>query len=190
MIMKPFSGSWMKARKTDAPVCHICCPRAKPYPPAWNGQPVYSAMPRVLSPPGLPKSDAKTIDNLRYHASDLIDDLKGNRPLNEQRAVLYDLYQTMAELRLRMAGQFLGSGKHLARKLKNCDPAFAEALEAVMVRAHGPEGFATPDIGVLLSMLESLGGYLFDGYKQFAAREKRKEAVWLTDPPAPKTLRL
>lgn len=127
---------------------------------------------------GPEKLDESAVDSLRYSISDLIDDLRGDRPIYEQRSILYALYQKLGELRLRRSGRFSASGKHLARNLRECDPAFADRLETIIIRAHS-HGASSKDVDQLLRLLEPLGGYLFDGYRRPAPREKRKRAAWL-----------
>jgi len=127
---------------------------------------------------GLKEPKPETIDILRYAVTDLIDDLKGKRPLSKQRSILYSIYQKIGELRLRVGGQFLGSGKHLARNLKHCDPLFFDQLESIMLNAHA-DGVTPKDIILLQSLLQPLGGRLFDGYKQDAPSNKRSKVKWL-----------
>ncbi|MGB9151832.1 MAG: nucleotidyltransferase domain-containing protein [Alphaproteobacteria bacterium] len=129
---------------------------------------------------GLNPAAPEKIEALRYSVSDLIDDLKDDRPVNEVRSILYSLYHVIGELHLRLSGQFLATGKHLARKLKDCDPAFSAKLDAIMTRAH-TDKISDQDIEALLSLLQPLGGNLFDGYKQTAPSEKRAAAKWLVD---------
>jgi hypothetical protein len=119
-----------------------------------------------------------TIDALRYSISDLVDDLRADRPIHEERSILYALYQKMGELRLRRSARFSASGKHLARSLRECDLGFAERLEGVMAQAH-VHGASPDDVNELLRLLEQLGGYLFDGYHRPAPRDKRKRPAWL-----------
>jgi hypothetical protein len=127
------------------------------------------------------QSSSEKIEALRYTVSDLIDDLKDKRPTNEVRSILYVLYSSIGELRLRLAGEFFGSGKHLARKLKQCDPLLSQNLETIMVKAHADK-LVAQDIEILLSIGQSLGGYLFDGYKQSASSEMRVQAKWFMPP--------
>jgi len=126
---------------------------------------------------GLKHFSPEKIDALRYAISDLIDDLKDERPAEEMRSILYTLYQTMGELRLRLAGRFLGTGKHLARKLQDCDPVFSGKLQAILAKAH-TEGLASQDIDILSSLADQLGGHLFDGYRQNATSEMKSSAKW------------
>jgi len=128
---------------------------------------------------GPPRPDQKTLDDLCYAVSDLIDDLKGTRPPYEKRAILYSLYLKIGELRLRTAGKFLTSGKRLARALKECEALFFDGLESVREHAHKGE-VSAQDIHGLTALLDSLGGYLFDGYKRIAPDHKRKNADWIT----------
>jgi hypothetical protein len=121
----------------------------------------------------------KTEDTVRYFASDLIDDLKDPRPVAEQRAIMYALYPRLAELRLRTASAVVPSaGKHLARKLQATDAGFYAALDAVMVHAHGDRGLTPADVAVLEKLLDSVGGYLFDGYGSSAPADKRMPPKW------------
>ena len=129
---------------------------------------------------GLKGSSSEKIDALRYAVSDLIDDLKDDRPANEQRSILYALYPILGELRVRLTGQFFGTGKQLARKLMNCDPIFLEKLDAVIAKSH-TERLSLHDIESLLSLIRPLGGYLFEGYKQLAPSEMRAKATWFVD---------
>jgi hypothetical protein len=117
---------------------------------------------------------------MRYAVGDLIDDLKDDRPLREKLSILYDFYQTIGELRLRLSGQFVGMGKHLARKLQACDPVFAQQLETVMTKAHMSD-ISAADIEILSSLLQTCGGSIFDGYKQDAPPEMRATPKWLGD---------
>lgn len=114
---------------------------------------------------------------LRYFISDLIDDLKGCRPPEEQRAILYKLYPRMGELALRKAGKFRSEGKHLARKLREFCPETLHDLENVMKAAH-EDAFDSMHIRILENRLENLGGFLFDGYRLDAPKEKRANPLW------------
>lgn len=114
---------------------------------------------------------------LRYAASELIEDLRDDRTPHEVRAILYGLYETLGELRLRKSRSYIGTGKHLARMLRACDPAFAETLDGVMIAAHAG-GLRGEHVAQLVALLDTLGGQLFDGYRQDAPAEMREKARW------------
>lgn len=122
--------------------------------------------------------DPAAHEPLRYSISDLIDDLRGERPPEEQRAILYSLYPMMGELALRHAGQFVSKGKHLARKLKVFCPTEFENLENIMHAAHC-DAIKSDHMTQLENMVNALGGFLFDGYKQSAPTEKRSKPLWM-----------
>ncbi|MEA2952393.1 MAG: hypothetical protein QOD40_700 [Alphaproteobacteria bacterium] len=133
---------------------------------------------RMLLEKGPERTADRKIQELRYAATDLIEDLKGDRPQNEQRAILYYLYETIGELRLRHGGRFVSRGKHLARSLEQCDAEFSKKLTGAMESAHR-DGVSQTQVETISSLLESVGGALFDGYRQEAGAERRKEAKWL-----------
>lgn len=115
--------------------------------------------------------------NLRYFISDLIDDLKGDRPDTEKRAILYKLYPKMGELALRKQGRFSSTGKHLARSLKNTCPEVFDVLEGLMQAAHNGR-LDDGHIRQLENALDRLGGLLFDGYRMDAPNDKRSKPQW------------
>ncbi|NTU50080.1 MAG: nucleotidyltransferase domain-containing protein [Desulfobulbaceae bacterium] len=115
---------------------------------------------------------------LRYAVTDLIDDLRGDRPNDERRAILYALYPKIGELALRHSGKFISSGKHLARKLKEHCPSILSDLETIMDAAHS-KGLESKHIDQLENIVKASGGLLFEGYHQKAPKEKRATPTWL-----------
>jgi hypothetical protein len=114
---------------------------------------------------------------LRYSVSELIEDLRDDRTPPEVRAILYRLYETLGELRLRQSRAYIGTGKHLAQMLRACDPAFAETLDGIMIAGHAGR-FSSEHLGLLVALLDTLGGQLFDGYRQDAPAEMREKVRW------------
>ncbi len=124
------------------------------------------------------ETPAWRIDLLRYLVGDKIDDLKDERPFGERASLLYALYETIGELRLRIDGRFIATGKYLSRSLHACDPAFAQRLEAFMSQAlQDPQ--AKVDIETPTALLDLCGGYIFDRFKLEAPQNMRAEAKWL-----------
>lgn len=119
---------------------------------------------------------------LRYAITDLLDDLKGNRPAEAYRSIFYALYPKFCELSLRNSRHFVGSGKHLAKALRKHDPELFQALETTAFALH--QNALTPEhITRLEATLTRLGGRLFDGDKRTAPKDKRKDPVWFFDSP-------
>jgi hypothetical protein len=119
-------------------------------------------------------------ESLRYSITDLIDDLRGKRPQEEYRAILYKLYPMIGELALRYNRIFESSGKHLVRKLKQYLPELFNDLETIMLSSH-TEDLKKEHIEKLEELMKPLGGLLFDGYRQNAPTDKRAEARWLNE---------
>ncbi len=132
----------------------------------------------ALMKKGPEQTDQTKIKALRYFISDKIDDLRGERSAEEQRAILYALYPQIGELALRQAEKFVANGKHLAKRLQESCPALFESFEDIMKAAH-TKRLGTEHIQKLDELLTSLGGHLFDGYKLDAPPDKRAKARWL-----------
>ncbi|MGB4102163.1 MAG: nucleotidyltransferase domain-containing protein [Alphaproteobacteria bacterium] len=130
----------------------------------------------LAGPPDTPRNK---LDTLRYFITDLIDDLRGDRPQEERCAILYKLYPKIGELLLRQKRCFVAEGKHLARQLKRLYPDEFPLLEGVMRAGHSGE-FSAKHIGDLEKIVRSYGGLLFDGYEQKAPADKRKSPQWMT----------
>jgi hypothetical protein len=132
---------------------------------------------RTLLGSGPEKTAETKLKALRYGASELIEDLRDDRPPQEVRAILYRLYDALGELRLRQSRSYIATGKHLARALRACDPAFAETLDGIMIAGHAG-GLRSEHVARLVALLDTLGGQLFDEYRQDAPAEMREKARW------------
>jgi hypothetical protein len=108
--------------------------------------------------------DARRRDQLRYHITDKIDDLRDPRPVEQLPALGFMLYDTLAELILRGAGRWAANGKWIPRSLRALDramgDAFVAAFDALLIR-HDP----APLIAFAETALQPHGGWLFDGYE-------------------------
>lgn len=69
----------------------------------------------------------------RYVITDLLDDLRDATDPLERHVVAALLFERTAELMLLGANQWIGSGKHLPRRLRQLDSARAEALSAPLL---------------------------------------------------------
>lgn len=128
---------------------------------------------------GAPAMDTAKSETLRYMVSDLIDDLRGHRTPAEQRAIMYHLYNKIGELALRQKELFFAPGKYMARDMQAHCPDIFATLEKIMGAAHG-QGIESNHVKELENIINSIGGFLFDGYMQKAPADKRSPPVWLT----------
>ncbi len=73
--------------------------------------------------------DARSVDKRRYIITDLAEDLRGGGTPGEIIAIAARLYQELGDLILRSAGHWSGTGKALARRLEQHEPALALRFE-------------------------------------------------------------
>jgi len=116
----------------------------------------------------LSKSD---YDVLRYKVSDLADDLRGDRPPAEVRAIAAQLYQQLADLTLLGRGRWTGRGKWAPRLLENLDQDLANTFDDAFRRAAEGDGAAL--LAAADAELALHGGHYFAGYKHQAPPEAR-----------------
>jgi hypothetical protein len=112
---------------------------------------------------GPPPRDDDALAFLRYHVTELLDDLRGDPNGDESRLIADALVRAAADLHLAMAGAWSGGGKWLLRELREAAPAFADELVAAL-RAHEWSD-ARPLITLVDRVLEASGGPLFEGYR-------------------------
>lgn len=112
-------------------------------------------------------------DVLRYQITDLLDDLKDERPTAEMRAIAAALHQPLCDLALLGRGHWSGKGKWLPRLLQRIDPALAQRFDDAFRLA----GEGQPDALVTLAQdeLGCQGGPLFDGDRRDAPRAARRQ---------------
>ncbi len=113
---------------------------------------------------GPPEASDDEVDTLRYHLSDLLEDLAGSDQEDELAYISALVLARTADLALLAAGQWGGSGKALARALRDTDPDLAERL----LNAHRlvlTEGDTAPMYRCALQVLAPVGGPLLAGYR-------------------------
>jgi hypothetical protein len=130
------------------------------------------AQARKLYRAGPEPMDAERRDLLRYHVTDRLVDLADPRPREEVIALGVWLYDPLAELILRGAGQWGASGKWIPRRLAAIDPKmgadFVAAFDALFARAD-----AGPLIAFADAALAPHGGRLFEGYESAWPADRR-----------------
>ncbi|MGF6174313.1 nucleotidyltransferase domain-containing protein [Ensifer sp. 4252] len=116
---------------------------------------------------------AERRDMLRYQITDLLDDLKDERPKTEMRAIAAALHQPLCDLALLGRGHWSGKGKWLPRLLQSLDPALAQRFDDVFRLA----GEGQPDALVTLAQdeLGRQGGPLFAGDRRDAPQTARRQ---------------
>lgn len=110
-------------------------------------------------------------ERMRYLVSDLADDLRGDRPAAEIRAIATHLYQQLADLMLLGRGAWTGNGKWAPRLLAQLDVGLAEAFDRAFEQAFA--GNSAPLLTLTDAELARHGGHYFAGYRQDAPLEAR-----------------
>lgn len=118
-----------------------------------------------------PRLAGAAFDALRYRVSDLADDLRGNRPAPEIRAIAAHLYPQLIDLMLLGHGAWTGRGKWAPRLLLRLKPDLATALDQAFQRAV--EGNVASMLALADAELARHGGQYFAGYKLHAPLEAR-----------------
>lgn len=113
---------------------------------------------------------AAELDASRYGLTDLLEDLAGGGPPEEQSAVAVAVWQASAELLLTGNGRWLGSGKWLVRELGALDSDagtdYSAALHGALVAAINGDVKGLVDLSE--AVLERAGGRLWAGYVSMA----------------------
>ena len=125
---------------------------------------------------GPPPWTLTDIDNSRYIISDLADDLKDPRNVNELYAIGSQLYTAIACHYCRSRGEWAAKGKTIPRRLQTLDPVFAEKFNTAF-QALFARGCSMAVLVLAAEVLVSQGGFLFDGYHLAAP------ATWRQPPP-------
>ncbi|PDT04545.1 MULTISPECIES: nucleotidyltransferase domain-containing protein [unclassified Rhizobium] len=111
-------------------------------------------------------------DMLRYHVTDLADDLRGDRPPEEIAAIAALLYPRLADLILLGRGIWTGRGKWAPRLIRKLDARLAAEFDAAFTLAVQGDGSRL--LALADSELALHGGRCFDGFRQEAPMEARR----------------
>ncbi|HET8927261.1 MAG TPA: nucleotidyltransferase domain-containing protein [Microbacterium sp.] len=106
-----------------------------------------------------PSAEQHELDLRRYAVTDLIDDLRDAADDLERAVIAFTLFKRLAELLLISNGCWIGTGKHLPRRLREWDAERTEALAQPLL-ARDFDAFA----GQAARELELLGGRLQTGF--------------------------
>jgi predicted nucleotidyltransferase len=113
---------------------------------------------------------------LRYYITDMIDDLRDDRPQEEKIAIAVRFYPLLAEAALRGSGQCHAYGKWIPRKLKMLDVPRAERFNSAF-QSLFVEGNASKLIALAEEILKPMGGFYWHGYRHNAPKKWRKKFV-------------
>lgn len=113
---------------------------------------------------GPPTWSSADIDRSRYAITDLIDDLRDPRSVQEAYAISTALYPALTDHYFRSRQLWSAKGKAIPRRLSAVAPEMAEKF-AIGFEPLLSEGCAEKVIGLAEEILEPRGGYLFEGYK-------------------------
>jgi hypothetical protein len=119
-----------------------------------------------------PHSSQAALDDNRYFISDLLDDLRDQRPRPELVAIASRLYEQLGSFLLSSHDRWSGAGKHLPRRLLDLDPSLAQAFHRAF-DALFIDSDPQPLISFTERVLEPFGGPLFDGYRRDAPATAR-----------------
>lgn len=122
---------------------------------------------------GPPALSDEELQDLRYHISELIDDIREPRTRQELIAAATLVYNELAEYYFRSHKGWTGSGKAILKRMKKTDPAFArrfaEAFDVLFAT-----GQPSRVIDLAEELLSSSGGFLFEGYRRDVPPDWRK----------------
>lgn len=133
-------------------------------------EPIRASAAQALANGPLPLA-GPAYDTMRYMASDLVDDLRGERPAAEVAAIAAHLYPRLIDLILLGRGAWSGVGKWGPRLLRRLDSQLADSFDEAFRTAV--QGNAAALLALAEAELERHGGYYFDGYRREAPLEAR-----------------
>jgi hypothetical protein len=122
---------------------------------------------------GPPELTADERTNRRYVITDLVDDLRRPRSMDEAIATGSRLYAILADYYLRANGCWSASGKSIPRALQHYRPDFYERYTLAFRNLfQGVNTKAVIDLAE--EVLKPDGGFLFEGYRLHAPQHWRK----------------
>lgn len=132
---------------------------------AGNAYARLRALAHAIVTAGPPELGVENLQRRRYAITTALEDLVDSTHPGEALAVACQLYEALADLHLRAAGEWSGGGKHLFRRLQAFDAAIAGLLDGALRRAAAdlPAGQRAFE-QVAAAVLAPVGGPLLDGF--------------------------
>ena len=123
------------------------------------------ALAQAIDLAGPPVLDEENLRRRRYAVTTALEDLVDSTQPGEALAVACQLYEWLADLHLRAAGQWSGGGKHLFRRLQAFDAAIAAQLDGALRLAASDLPAGQQAFGqVAAAVLAPVGGPLLAGF--------------------------
>lgn len=129
---------------------------------------------RSLLDKGPSSLSGEPYDTMRYFLSDLADDLRAERPVNEVAALSALAYPRLIDLILLGRRQWTGKGKWGPRLLQRFDPGLADV--AAKAFADAVQGKQAALLSLIDRELARHGGAYFNGYRVDAPLDARRPA--------------
>lgn len=111
--------------------------------------------------------DQTDTDASRYAITNLVDDIRQPRSYTELIAIGAELHHTLATHVFRTRGMWSASGKMIPRQLERVVPEIAIIWEDCFTTLY-KAGVSDNLILMVEELLEPYGGFLFEGYTQYA----------------------
>jgi hypothetical protein len=118
-----------------------------------------------------PKFNKEELDRMRYSITNFVDDLRQPRSKFELTATGTALYTALSEFYFRSNDLWLAKHKSIPRELKNADVAFQERF-CLAFEDLFANGQSEKVIRLAEEVLKAHGGFLFDGYRNDALKNK------------------
>jgi hypothetical protein len=123
---------------------------------------------------GPPKWSQQDVDNSRYGITDLVEDIKDPRSVQEMQAIATLLYPALADHYLRSQNLWSAKGKTIPRRLQTVDADFAKRFVDSFEQVFA-ENQVEQMIAIAAEILDADGGFLFEGHRLEAPQSWRIE---------------
>jgi hypothetical protein len=114
---------------------------------------------------GPPALSQNSVEDRRYHISELLDDIRETRSREELIAAASLLYNEILDYYFREKGVWSSSGKSMLRRLKKSDASFARRFTDGFDLLFG-SGQSAKIVELTEELLAPKGGVLFENYRR------------------------